>query len=338
MGVTRQKKVMIIAGEMSGDLHGAQLVRVMQRQQPEIVFIGMGGAAMAEAGVRILVDAASLSVVGITEVLGRAGNILKGFRIMKQALRRFRPDLLILIDFPDFNLRVARTAKLIGIRVLYYISPQIWAWRTGRVRTIKKRVDHMAVIFPFESRFFRANAVPVTYVGHPLLDHDWPEVKIPNNNPFPVIGFLPGSRKQEIERHFPIMLESMPLINRCFEQAHYLVAPADKRQHRLTEAMMHAQGVPPDVCEIVDGGARAVFPRCHLVLAASGTVTLEAAIAGVPMIVIYKVSPLSYLLGRIMIQVSHISLVNLIVGREIVPELIQKEVVPENIAHEVVAM
>lgn len=338
MGEARQKKVMIVAGETSGDIHGAQLVRVMQRQRPETVFIGMGGAAMAAAGVRILVDAASLSVVGITEVLGRAGAILKGFRIIKQALRRSRPDLLILIDFPDFNLRVARTAKLLGIRVLYYISPQIWAWRTGRVRTIKKRVDHMAVIFPFESRFFRANAVPVTYVGHPLLDHDWPEVKIPNNNPFPVIGFLPGSRKQEIERHFPIMLESMSLINRCFEQAHYLVAPADKRQHRLTEAMMQAQSVPPDVCEIVDGGARAVFPRCHLVLAASGTVTLEAAIAGVPMIVIYKVSPLSYLLGRIMIRVSHISLVNLIAGREVVPELIQKEVVPENIAHEVVAM
>ncbi len=208
MGMARQKQVMIIAGETSGDLHGAQLVRVMQRQRPETVFIGMGGAAMAAAGGRILVDAASLSVVGITEVFGRAGAILKGFRIIKQALRRSRPDLLILIDFPDFNLRIARTAKLLGIRVLYYISPQIWAWRTGRVRTIKKRVDHMAVIFPFESRFFRDSAIPVTYVGHPLLDHDWPEVKIPNNNPFPVIGFLPGSRKQEIERHFPIMLES----------------------------------------------------------------------------------------------------------------------------------
>ena len=338
MGMVSLKQVMIIAGETSGDLHGAQLVQAMRRHRPEIVFIGMGGTAMAAAGVRILVDAASLSVVGITEVLGRAGAILKGYRIIKQALRRFRPDLLILIDFPDFNLRVARTAKFLGIRVLYYISPQIWAWRTGRVRTIRKRVDHMAVIFPFESCFFQSNAIPVTYVGHPLLDHPWPEVKVPNNNPYPVIGFLPGSRKQEIERHLPVMLKSIPLITRCFDKARYLVAPADKTQHRLTDAMIKARGVLPGACEIFDGGARAIFPRCHLVLAASGTVTLEAAIAGVPMIVIYRVSPLSYLLGRIMIRVSYISLVNLIAGREIVPELIQNEVSPEKVAHEVVAM
>ena len=166
--MARQKQVMIIAGETSGDLHGAQLVQAMRRHRPEIVFIGMGGAAMAAAGVRVLVDAASISVVGITEVLGRAGAILKGYRTIKQTLRRLRPDLLILIDFPDFNLRVARVAKLLGIRVLYYISPQIWAWRTGRVRTIRKRVDHMAVIFPFESRFFQCQCNPGDICGASL--------------------------------------------------------------------------------------------------------------------------------------------------------------------------
>ncbi|RTZ96235.1 MAG: lipid-A-disaccharide synthase [Deltaproteobacteria bacterium] len=325
---------MIIAGEVSGDLHGAEVVRAILRETPETVFSGMGGAAMASAGVDILVDAASLSVMGITEVLTRIGPILDGFRIIRRALRAIQPDLLILIDFPDFNLRVARIAKLLGIRVLYYISPQIWAWRTGRVKTIRKRVDHMAVIFPFETRFFTGNDVDVTYVGHPLLDHQWPMVNAPGNDPFPVIGLLPGSRPQEISRHLPLMLESALAIRRHSGPARFLIGPVDAAQQALAAAMVkahHATGI----CDIIDGGARAVFSRCHLVIAASGTVTLEAAISGVPMVVIYKVSPLSYLLGRVMIRVKFISLVNLVAGREVVPELIQKEASPGRITGKV---
>lgn len=333
-----KKQVMIVAGEASGDLHGAQLARAMRKKQSNIEFFGMGGAAMAASGVRILVDAASLSVVGITEVFARGGAILKGFRIIRRALMQIRPDLLILIDFPDFNLRVAKTAKSLGIRVLYYISPQIWAWRTGRVRTIRQRVDHMAVIFPFETEFFHANAVPATYVGHPLLDHDWPDQSELKPSRFPVIGLLPGSRRQEIERHLPTMLESLALISQHFDHARYLVAPVDQDQNTLIRTMIHTHTHPPHVCEIVDGGARKLFPRCHLVIAASGTVTLEAAIAGVPMVVIYKVSPLSYLLGRLMIRVSHISLVNLIAQGPVVPELIQNQASPEKISAEVVAI
>ncbi len=335
MGAAEKKQVMIIAGEASGDLHGAQLVRTMRQKRPDIAFVGMGGAAMAASGVNILVDAASLSVVGITEVLVHAGSILRGLRIVKQALRRIRPSLLILIDFPDFNLIVAKTAKALGIRVLYYISPQIWAWRTGRVRVIRQRVDHMAVIFPFETDFFHANAVPATYVGHPLLDHKWSDPVEPAPSPFPVIGLLPGSRRQEIERHLPTMLASLPLISRTFASARFLLAPADRAQYPLIQTMIRDLAPTSPTCEIVDGGARGLFPRCHLVVAASGTVTLEAAIAGVPMVVIYKVSPLSYLLGRLLIRVNHISLVNLIAQEGVVPELIQNQATPENIAGEV---
>jgi lipid-A-disaccharide synthase len=337
MGPIRPKQVMIIAGEVSGDLHGAQVVKAIRRQRPETVFSGMGGAEMASAGVKILIDAASLSVMGITEVFTRIGPILSGLRVIKQSLKNTRPDLLILIDFPDFNLRVAKYAKLLGISVLYYIGPQIWAWRTGRVKTIKKRVDHMAVIFPFEVPFFKDNAVPVTYVGHPLLDHEWSRVNVPGNAPFPVIGLLPGSRNQELERHLPVMLKSMSIINRYFDHARFIIAPVNKSQHAFASAMVKTENAGGG-CEIVEGGARAVFSRCHLVIAASGTVTLEAAIAGVPLVVIYKVAPLSYLLGRIMIRVNYICLVNLIAGRKIVPELIQKQASPENIAHEAVTM
>ena len=332
---TKPKQVMIIAGEVSGDLHGAQVVHAIRRQWSETVFFGMGGTAMASAGVQILVDAASVSVVGITEVFTHIGPILGGFRIIKRALYDRRPDLLLLIDFPDFNLRVARIAKSLDIPVLYYISPQIWAWRTGRVKMIQKRVDHMAVIFPFEPQFFTDNAIDVTYVGHPLLDHKWPPISIPQDHPFPVIGLLPGSRNQEIKRHLPVMLESMVAINRHFDQSQFLIAPVNKPQRAFASAMVKNQHVSAS-CDIIEGGARAIFSRCHMVIAASGTVTLEAAIAGVPMVVIYKVSPLSYLLGRILIRVNYISLVNLIAGREIVPELIQKDASPANITRKAV--
>jgi len=330
-------QVMIVAGEVSGDLHGAEVVCAMRQSGLPIDFFGMGGAALAAAGVQLLVDAARVSVVGLTEVLTHVRPILAAHRVLKQALGNRRPDLVILIDFPDFNLRLARVAQSFHIPVLYYISPQIWAWRTGRIRTIRKRVDHMAVIFPFEARFFEANNVTATYVGHPLLDHPWPRPVKPDDGPFPVIGLLPGSRGQEVARHLPVMLDSIPLIRRDFTRARFLIAPADEKQRASAKDMVNERRLT-DVCEIVSGGARSIFPRCHMVIAASGTVTLEAAIAGTPMVVIYRVSPVSYLLGRMMIRVNSISLVNLVAGKKVVPELIQKDALPATIAGQTVDM
>ena len=212
---TNQFCVAILAGEASGDQHGARLVSAMQKKNPALFFCGMGGDALRQAGVRIVMEASELTVVGITEVFAKIPAILKGMAKIKKLLKSLRPDLLILIDFPDFNLHIAAVAKKLDIPVLYYISPQIWAWRQGRVKRIGKLVDHMAVILPFEQRFYKEHNVPVTFVGHPLLDTDLPAAG-PVLNAEPdgptVIGLVPGSRDNEIIRHLPVMLDTADLL------------------------------------------------------------------------------------------------------------------------------
>jgi len=212
---TNQFCVAILAGEASGDQHGAKLVAAMKNKHPALFFCGMGGDALRQAGVRIVMEASELTVVGITEVFAKIPAILKGMAKIKKLLKNLRPDLLILIDFPDFNLHIAAVAKKLDIPVLYYISPQIWAWRQGRVKRIGKLVDHMAVILPFEQRFYKEHNVPVTFVGHPLLDANLPAAKpVPNSdlNDPTVIGLVPGSRNNEIIRHLPVMLESADIL------------------------------------------------------------------------------------------------------------------------------
>ena len=326
--------IFLIAGEASGDLHGANLVKALKARCNTIVFSGIGGSAMQEAGVDIVVDASTLSVVGITEVFSRLPDILDGMAVAKSFLKTKHPDLLILIDFPDFNLRMAAFAKKWKIPVLYYISPQIWAWRSGRVTKIGRLVDHIAVILPFEASFDRKHHIPVTFVGHPLLDAFMgPLPALPLGNSPPVIGLLPGSRESEIFRHLPVMLEAAGILSKQMDIRFVLsVAPG------APEAAIHAISSPFQnrfALEIDTQGARSVFSRTHLVVAASGTVTLEAAIAGTPIIIIYKVSPLSYRLGKALIKVKNIGLVNLIAERRIVPELIQDRANPESIAETV---
>lgn len=330
----RRRRVMIIAGEASGDLHGAKLVRALQARDDDLAFAGIGGQAMAGAGVEIAVDAAELAVVGITEALFKAPTLLKGLATAKRLLAEAAPDLLILIDFPDFNLRVAAAARKRGIPVLYYISPQIWAWRPGRVRKIGARVDHVAVILPFEADFYRRHDIPVTFVGHPLLDGAAPAAAppVPSDDRPATIGLLPGSREREVVRHLPVMLSAAALLRQTLDPAPQFVVSAASSVAReiVTRSVAeHPAAVP---CRIVDGGVEQVFQMSRLVVAASGTVTLEAAIAGTPMVIIYKVSPLSYWLGRLLVRVPHIGLVNLIADREVVPELVQGDASPEKIA------
>lgn len=328
------KCVMIIAGEASGDLHGANLVRSMRRKHPNLFFFGIGGNALRKAGVRILVDSSTLSVVGITEVFAKIPQILKGFSATTRMMAVLRPDLLILIDFPDFNLRVAKTAKQNGIPVLYYISPQIWAWRSGRVRTIARRVDHMAVILPFEAGFYHQHHVPVTFVGHPLLDIETDpsrDAAPPEPPPNLTIGFLPGSREGEIHRHLPIMLQSAVRLKQMVPDIRFVVSQAPGIRREFLDPICGPISDQISI-EIDDRDIGDVFDRCHMVVAASGTVTLQAAIHGKPMIIIYRVSPLSYWLGRALIQVKHIGLINLVAGESIVPELIQQNASPEAIS------
>ncbi len=331
--ILNKKSVMIIAGEASGDIHGSHLVMAMHKRNSALFFYGIGGRALRDVGVKIFVNAEELSVVGITEVFSKLIGIFKGISAAKRSLKEMRPDLLILIDFPDFNLHVAATAKKLKIPVLYYISPQVWAWRPGRVNKIGKLVDHMAVILPFEQQFYRKHNIPVTFVGHPLLDNKHATDSSINKmtSDEAVIGLLPGSRDREIARHLPVMLEAAGLISRRDGKVKFIISLASSVEREHIEDIMKNYKVTIDF-DIVADGVDKVFRQCKLVIAASGTVTLEAAISGTPMLIIYKVSPISYWLGKIMIKVNNIGLVNLIAGKEIVPELVQSKASPENIA------
>jgi lipid-A-disaccharide synthase len=337
---SEKKCIMIIAGETSGDIHGAKLVSAMRKRNNGLFFCGIGGRALGEAGVKLLMDASEIAVVGITEVFSKIPNILKGLRVVKKALKTLRPDLLILIDFPDFNLHLASSAKKLGIPVLYYISPKVWAWRSGRVKRIGELVDHLAVILPFEEDFYRSHAIPVTFVGHPLLDTlTSPQNKTLNGRTKdnPVIGFLPGSRDGEIARHLPIMINAARILHRKIDYVKFLISLAPEVKRTYVEGIIKKHKIA-FAFELVADSSEKVFERSTLVVAASGTVTLEAAISGTPMVIIYKVSPISYWVGRAMIKVKHVGLANLIAGRKIVPELLQKEASPIRISDTVFEM
>jgi lipid-A-disaccharide synthase len=326
--------VAIVAGEASGDQHGANLVSAMQKKQPGISFCGIGGPALRRVGVNTIVDAAELTVVGITEVFSKIPAIIKGMGSIKRLLRNQKPNLLILIDFPDFNLHLAGVARKLGIPVLYYISPQIWAWRKGRVRKIKRRVDHMAVLLPFEAQFYRGHNVPVTFVGHPLLDIRLPTIEqaLKAGNPEnPVIGLLPGSRENEVSRLLPTMLEAADLLRRRLKRVTFIISQAHTVKRELMDSIT-AKFPGWDEIEVITDGVEKVFERSDAVIAASGTVTLQAAMHAVPMVIIYKVSLLSSWLARALVRVPHVGLVNLVAGRRLVPELLQHEATGANIA------
>jgi lipid-A-disaccharide synthase len=335
-----KKRVMIIAGETSGDLHGAKLVKAMQKRNKGLFFCGIGGQALRKTGVDILIDAREISVVGITEVFSKIPNILRSLRRVKKTFKTMRPDLLILIDFPDFNLHVAATAKKMKIPVLYYISPQIWAWRPGRVKKIDKLVDHMAVILPFEEDFYRKQKIPVTFVGHPLLENSLTtKERIEDKwmDDIPVIGLLPGSRHGEIQRHLPVMIDAARILLKKIETIKFIISLSPDVEEKHVKEMVKKHKGEADF-EIAAGNVRNIFERSKVVVAASGTVTLESAISGTPMVIIYKVSPISFRLGKAMIQVKNIGLVNLIAGKEIVPELIQEDASSARIADTVFKM
>lgn len=334
-GATPPRCVMIIAGETSGDHHGAELVRAMKQKDPDLFFCGIGGEALRAEGVRILVDASQLSVVGITEVFSKLPSVLEGAGAIKKALTGLRPDLIILIDFPDFNLQIAKYARKRDVPVLYYISPQIWAWRAGRIRTIRKYVDHMAVILPFEADYYRARNVAATFVGHPLLDRyaargeDPPQR--PATDPPIVVGLLPGSRTGEISRNLPVMLAAASLLNNRFDGIRFLVSLAPSIDRQWVQNFVAPYQNTCDI-RLEAGKVGDVLDRCRLAVAVSGTITLETAIHQVPLVIVYRVSPVSYQLGKALIRVDHIGLVNLIAGERLAPELIQSDATPGKIA------
>ena len=330
---------MIVAGEASGDLHGSGLVREALRIDPGLSFFGIGGPRMREVGVRTLVDAADMAVVGLVEVLAHFPVIYRAYRTLTTILRHEPPDLLILIDYPDFNLRLAKVAKRRGVKVLYYISPQIWAWRTGRVHQIARLVNAMAVVFPFEVPFYKRARVPVQFVGHPLRDTAASElsrdeaVRSFGLDPTRlVVGLFPGSRRGEVARLFPLILETGRLLRQQFPAAQFLLPRASSLTPEDLAPHLAAAGLP---VVVVDERVYDVIRACDAIVTVSGTVTLEIALVGTPMVIIYRVSPLTYAIGKRVVKVDHIGLCNIVAGARVVPELIQDAAQPAAIAREV---
>ncbi len=333
------KKILIIAGEASGDLHGANLVKALHEQAPDLLVYGVGSRRMREAGVQMLADASEISVVGATEVLTHIGAIYGVYAKLKRFLREERPDLLVLIDFPDFNIMTGKAARKLGIPVLYYISPQVWAWRKGRVNTIAKLVQTILVVFPFEVELYRRAGVDVRFVGHPLADVvDSPYTRDEARNRLGLaqdrrtVALLPGSRRNEIMHLLPDMLKAAKLLRDRFPDIQFVLPVAATLGQDFVRGYVVASGVP---VSIVDGQVYDVLRASDAAIVTSGTATLETGLMAVPMVIIYRVSRLSYFIGRMIVKVKHIGLVNIVAGRTVVPELIQDEVTPERIAREI---
>lgn len=333
-----KKDILIVAGEASGDLHGARVVESLLRMEPAARVRAMGGEFLRRAGAEIVVDSSRLAVVGITEVLGRLGDLARAYWDLKGLIRRGEIGLLMLIDFPDFNLRLAQFAREAGVPVLYYVSPQVWAWRSGRTKVISRRVDRMAVIFPFEVPLYREAGLQAEFVGHPLMDTLGAEenpARIPPEEEGwrgePLVALLPGSRHREVFSLLPEMIRAAQIITGKKAGARFLLALAPTIDEEEIKRILPFSG--PRI-EVVRGKTDRVLRAADLVLVASGTATLETAIRGKPMVIVYRVSPLSYWVGRAMIRVKWIGLVNLVAERSLVPELIQKEATGEKMAAE----
>ena len=335
------KRIMIVTGEASGDLHGAKLMSAITAQLPDTKFFGVGGKNMAAKGCEILIPGEELAVMGIVEIVGHLPVILSAFNKLKREFYGSnKPDALVLIDFPEFNLRLARQAKKAGIPVLYYVSPQVWAWHRGRVKKIAAVVDSLAAIFPFEPAFYDGQDILVKYVGHPLLDEFEEAGNCQNLRPRlqisqdkKVVGLFPGSRHNELRYMLDTLVESAQLIFDKEPEVHFLVPVANTLSRADIQSRFPTQ-LPVSFIESDDATIYDVASSCDTILTVSGTVTLQIALVGTPMAIFYKVSPLTYAIGKRLIKVDHAGLANIVAEDRIVPEFIQDMATPQNLADE----
>jgi lipid-A-disaccharide synthase len=334
-------QILLSAGEASGDTYGAQLVDALRQLAPEPKFFGMGGEKMRATGCELLVDAKEVAVVGLVEVVKHLPHIRSQFhRLVAEAARR-KPDAAVLIDFPDFNLRLARELHRLNIPVFYFVSPQVWAWRTGRVQEIKKYVRKMIVIFPFEQEFYRNHGVDVTYVGHPLAYAPSPQISredFARQNQLHAqktwIALLPGSRQKEVRLNLPPILAAAALLRRQGNEFEFLLPVASTLGREWIERQLAPHLV--NIKLTADAGVTLMHSRAAIV--ASGTATIEAALAGTPFVVVYRLATLTWLLGRRLVSLDTFAMPNLIAGRRIVPELIQGRFTAENVVRELEAI
>jgi lipid-A-disaccharide synthase len=336
---------MISSGEASGDLHGAALASALTRLNPEtsFTFFGSGGQAMRAAGVELLVDINDIATIGVTEVIRALPRFYRAYRRMIAAAVERKPHAVVLIDWPDFNMRLARRLRRLGTRVIYYISPQVWAWRRHRVLALERDVDRMLVILPFEEEFYRAHGVPAEYVGHPLSRAVLPTVSAGEFrarhqlDERPIISFMPGSRHSEIHHHLPLMLDASTRIGPAKQYLLLRASTIDRAAIESEVRGVHSESRRPQL-NIIDDDAYNALSFSELAVVASGTATVEAALAGTPMVIVYRGSELSFRLLRPLIHLDTFGMVNLIAGRSIVPELIQHDATGERIAREVKAI
>lgn len=331
--------IMLSAGEASGDLHGGTLCRALRALDPGVRLIGMGGGHMAAEGMEVIRDPTAHAAVGTSEALGRIPAMYRAYRALAARLRDERPRALVLIDFPEFNLRLARQARRAGVPVVYFIPPQLWAWRQWRVRQMARRVSQVLAVFPFEPPLYERHHVPVEFVGHPLLDvlpleltRDEARRRLPADPGHSLIGLLPGSRREEVERLLPPMLDAARRLAAADGRRRFVLGLAPTVPREQVQAHLRAAG---DLAiELVSGRTYELMAAADVLLIASGTATLEAALLGAPMVICYRVSRTTEVIARLLSHVQWIGLPNLISGRRVVPELIQADVTGERLAAE----
>ncbi len=342
--------IMVLTGEPSGDFHAGHLIKEIRKRNQNISFSGIGGRYLEDQGVELFYNIENLSVMGLVEVMMQFKQIKHAFDLFRKQLKTNKPDLLILVDYPGFNLKAAKFAKEhYQLKILYYITPKVWAWNRSRLKKIKQYVDHAALILPFEERIYKKSNIPATYVGNPLMD-EYPETVsrpfLNRNNPSGkkslTIALLPGSRKTEINFLFETMLKAaeqiaLNLQNRTDQNISFIVSRAASIKRELLETIIKKSNAK-EMFKIQDGPARDIFIQSDLVIAASGTVTLEAALCCVPTIIIYKMSFITYQIAKKVVKIKYAGLANLIVNREIMPELLQSDVTVEKISDKAMFM
>ena len=331
--------VMILAGEASGDAHAAEFVARLKQLKPDIRLTGMGSQAMRNSGVQLVYDSSTIAVVGLIEVIKHWRCIHQAMATVRQTMQNNRPDLLVLVDYPEFNLKMARHAQKLGIKVLFYISPQIWAWRPKRIHKIGRLIDHMAVIFEFEIHYYQNANIPVSFVGNPLVDkvvsHISPmqmRSRLKIGIDAPVVGLFPGSRNSEIARLLPLMLETATAMKQQNPDLIFVMPVADTLdftaiKHKCRQSNIDIRPTRHDIYDVIS--------CCDAIISCSGTVTLEIALLEVPLCIIYKISWLSYQIMRRLIKIPYIGLANIIAEQKIVQEYIQDEATVDNISREI---
>jgi lipid-A-disaccharide synthase len=335
--------IALVAGEASGDLIGSGVVKAIRKHHPDASFVGIGGQRLIAAGLTSWYPQEKLAVHGLVEVLAHLRELIAMRRELVARLLDLRPTMFLGIDSPDFNLAIERTLKRAGVATAHMVSPTVWAWRPGRIRTIRAAVDHMLVLFPFEEAIYRAAGIPATFIGHPLAD-EIPEeadqagaredLRLPRNAP--VIAVLPGSRRSEIERMAPTFIQAARLVLERIPEARFLVPLVTRETRELFEGILYREQARDLPMSLLFGHAQEALAACDIALAKSGTVTLEAALVGRPMVIAYRIAPLSYLIARQLIRVNEMGLPNILAGELVVPEFVQDAATPENLAQALV--